>query len=272
MKKKLLALLFSLVFCFLLAVPAVSAQSDGFESEYARVQDLADLLTDSEENALTDKLDRLCPKLKMDIVIMTADTLDGQSIVAYADDTFDYGGFGYGEDKDGLLLLISMEDRNWYISTHGYGITAFTDAGIQYIGQEMKEDLSTGNYAAAFDTFTMLCNEFVLKARAGNPYDTHNLPREPLSLIWIPISIAVGTALSFLIVGSMKAKLKTVRFQAAASSYIKEGSLNITESRDMFLYHTVTRTERQKSSSSSGGSSTHTSSSGETHGGGGGSF
>ena len=272
MKKKLLALLFSLVFCFLLAVPAVSAQSDGFESEYARVQDLADLLTDSEESALTAKLDQLCPKLKMDIVIMTADTLDGQSIVAYADDTFDYGGFGYGEDKDGLLLLISMEDRNWYISTHGYGITVFTDAGIQYIGEQMKPDLSAGNYAAAFDTFLKLCNEFVLKARSGDPYDLHNLPREPFDLIWLPISIVVGFVIAFFAVGGMKAKLKTVRFQAAANSYMKEGSLNITDSRDLFLYHTVTRSARPKSSSSSGGSSTHTSSSGETHGGGGGSF
>jgi len=55
---------------------------------------------------------------------------------------------------------------------------------------------------------------------------------------------------------------------------MKSGSLNITESRDTFLYNTVTRTAKPKNtdSGSSGGSSTHTSSSGETHGGGGGKF
>ena len=51
-------------------------------------------------------------------------------------------------------------------------------------------------------------------------------------------------------------------------------SMNLTNSRELFLYRDVHRTERPKESSSSdsGGSSTHTSSSGTTHGGGGGSF
>mgnify|MGYP003283208164 FL=1 len=89
-------------------------------------------------------------------------------------------------------------------------------------------------------------------------------------MIWIPISIVIGVLLALIIVGSMKGKLKTVRAQAAANSYLKKDSLNITESSDLFLYHTVTRSEKQKDSDS--GSSTHTSSSGTTHGGGSGKF
>ena len=170
-----------------------------------------------------------------------------------------------------MLLLISMEDRDWYISTHGYGITAFTDAGIQYIGEQMGPDLSAGNYAEAFLTYCRLCDQFITQAREGNPFDTEDLPKEPLALFWIPISLIVGYVLAFLVVGSMRARLKTVRFQAAASSYLKTGSLNITESRDLFLYSTLSRTEKPKNNSS-GGSSTHTSSSGSTHGGGGGKF
>ena len=81
----------------------------------------------------------------------------------------------------------------------------------------------------------------------------------------------MGFVLSLIIVGRMKAKLKTVRFQSAANSYIKDGSLNINERRDLFLYNTVTRTAKPKADDSGGGSS-HTSSSGSTHGGGGGKF
>ena len=82
----------------------------------------------------------------------------------------------------------------------------------------------------------------------------------------------MGFVLSLIIVGNMKAKLKTVRFQAAASNYIKDNSLNINERRDLFPYNTVTRTAKPKNDDSGGGSSTHTSSSGTTHGGGGGKF
>ena len=251
MKKKILVILFSLVIGLCVSVPAFAAQTDGFASEYERVQDLADLLSDSEEAALLTKLDELCERQKMEIVVLTTDTLEGLTPRDYADD--------------------SMEDNDWYISTHGYGITVFTDAGIQYIGEQIKENLSGGDFSGAFDKFVGLCDDFITKARTGDPYDSHNLPKEPLALIWIPISIAVGVGLSFIIVGNMKAKLKTVRFQAAAGNYMKRGSLNVTESRDLFLYKTFTRTAKPKNNSSSG-SSTHTSSSGSTHGGGGGKF
>lgn len=271
MKKKILVIMISFVLCLCTAV-TVFAEDEGFANEYERVQDLAELLSDSEEKALIDKLNEISVRQKMEIVVLTTDTLEGFTPRDYADDIYDYGNFGYGENKDGVLLLISTEDNDWYISTCGYGITAFTDAGIQYIGEQMKEDLSYGNFAEAFDTYAELCDDFITQAREGNPYDTNNLPRKPLPLIWIPISLAIGICLSFLIVGTMKAKLKTVRFQSAAGNYIKNGSLNITESRDTFLYNTVTRTERPKNSDSSGGSSTHTSSSGTTHGGGGGKF
>ena len=91
-----------------------------------------------------------------------------------------------------------------------------------------------------------------------------------MSLIWIPISVVIGIVLSLIIVAIMKGKLKSVRSQAAANSYLKSGSLAITESNDLFLYHTVTQTRREKENSP--GSSTHTSSSGRTHGGGSGKF
>ena len=269
MKKKITALLFALVLCLCTAVPAFAA--DGFADEYYRVNDLADLLTDSEEAALLEKLDEISQRQKMDVTIATVNDLDGYASASeYADVVYEYCQYGYGAEKDGLLLLISMEDRDWAISTCGYGITAFTDAGIEYIGKQIKSDLSDGNYAAAFDTYANLCDEFITQARSGSPFDKGNLPREPLSMIWIPISIVIGVVLALIIVGSMKGKLKTVRQQAAANSYLKKESLAITESSDLFLYHTVDRTKREKDNDS--GSSTHTSSSGTIHGGGSGKF
>ncbi len=271
MKKKIIALVFALVLCLCTAAPALAVQ-DGFLNENVRVQDSAELLTESEESTLAAKLDEIRIRQKVDVVVVTTKTLNGQTPQAYADDYFDYNGFGYGENRDGVLLLISIEESDWYISTHGYAITAFTGAGIKYIGEQMQGELSNGDFSGAFDTFAGLSDEFITQAKEGNPYDTSNMPKEPLSLIWIPISIAIGVVLALIIVGCMKGKLKTVRSQAAANSYIKEGSLNITDSQDLFLYNNVTRTAKPKDNSSGGGSSTHTSSSGSTHGGGGGKF
>ena len=256
MKKRILAMIFVLVLCFCTVIPAFAVDADGFVSEYERVQDMAKLLSESEREALIKTLDELSERQKMDVIVVTTNTLDGKKPMGYADDIYDYCKYGYGEKRDGLLFLVSMEDRDWWISTCGYGITAFTDAGIQYIGEQMVEDLGDGNYAAAFNTFAELSDDFITKSREGEPYDKSNLPKGPLSIVWIVISILVGIGLAMFIVGRMKAQLKTVRFQAAAGDYMKSGSLNITESRDTFLYNTVTRTAKPKNtdSGSSGGS------------------
>ena len=270
MKKKVLTLLFSLVLCLCIATPAF-AQTDGFASEYERVQDLAGLLSDNEEASLVTKLNELSERQKMDIIVLTTDTLNGKTPRDYADDIYDYGNFGYGESRDGALLLISIEDNDWYISTCGYGITVFTDAGIEYIGKQIKGGLSDGDFAGAFDKFADLCDDFITQARTGEPYDIKNLPKEPLSLIWIPIAIVVGFVLSLIIVGGMKAKLKTVHSQKAAADYVKKGSMQLTAQQDLFLYNKIDRVKKEEKSSS-GDSTTHKSSSGTTHGGGRGKF
>lgn len=271
-QKKITAALAALLLAILFCIPAAAAEGTGagFTSEYPRLMDTADLLSDAEEQKLLNALDEVSERQKLEIVIITTDTLEGNDIVSFADDLYDHCQFGYGTDRDGVLLLISMEDRDWYMSTCGYGITAFTDAGIQYISGQMKADLSAGNYAAAFRTYIEKCDEFITQARTDKPFDKSSLPRKPMSAIWIPISLIVGIAIAVITVGGMKAELKTVRFQPKAKNYIRDGSLNIIQSRDLFLYRTVNRTEKSKNEDS--GSSTHTSSSGTTHGGGGGKF
>lgn len=274
MKKRISMILVLLILCFSMAVPVFAAggveDTDGFADEYYRLQDIAGVLTEEEASEIQKLLDEISVRLKFDLVIATVDNLEGCTVQDYADDWYDYCEFGYESNKDGALLLISMEERDWYISTCGYGITAFTDAGITYIGEQMGDDLSAGNYAEAFRTFVRFGNQFVTQARDGDPFDKSDLPKKPLSAIWIVISLAIGFGVAKIIVGSMKSQLKTVRAQAAASSYVREGSMNVTESRDLFLYHKVDRTEKPKNNSS--GSSTHKSSSGTRHGGGGGKF
>lgn len=272
MKKKL-AVIIGCLACCLSVVTPVAAETEGFANEYARVQDMADLLTDEEEAELTAQLDEISERQQVDVIVATTDTLEGATVVEYADDLYDYCGYGYGENADGLLLLISMEDRDWYITTCGYAITAFTDAGIAYIGGQMLSDLSEGYYAQAFSVYAQYCDDFITQARNGEPYDVNNMPKEPLSAMWILISIVVGVLIALIIVGVMKGQLKSVRPQPAANNYIRSGSMKVNDKRDLFLYHTVSRKAKPKESSSSGGgSSTHRSSSGRSHGGGGGKF
>lgn len=243
-----------------------------------RLMDMADLLSDDEESDLSSLLDEISKRQQVDIVVVTVDSMEGASAVVYADDYYDYNGYGYGDERDGILLLISMDERDWHISTHGFAITALTDAGQEYISEIFLNDLSMGDYAAAFTRFAGLCDDFITQARTGEPYDTDHLPNEPFEpLLSLVTAFAIAFIIALISTGIMKGQLKTVRSQTAADNYTKQDSMKLTKKSDLFLYKKVDRLEKTESSSSSsssssGGSQTHTSSSGATHGGSGGKF
>lgn len=259
--KKIISFLLVLTF-------AVVSATVSFAENFPRLVDDAELLNNYEETQITEKLDEISERQKTDIVIVTVDGLGGKSPRDFADDYFD-SGYGFGDNKDGILLLISMEERDWYISTRGFGITAFTNAGLEYIEEKIVPYMSDGDFYSSFEAFAQLCDEFITQAKTGEPYDVGNMPKEPLGFIWIVVAIGVGLVVALIVTGSMKSQLKNVRAKTEASDYVRKGSLNITNSRDLFLYRNVSRVRIQ---TNSGGSSTHRSSSGARHGGRGGKF
>lgn len=262
MNKKIIALLTAVLLLVVSILPVCATSSNPL------LVDNSDVLTDAQEVELSARLNELRDKYQFDFVVVTTDTFDGYTAQAYADDYFDYNGYGYGVDRDGSLFLIGVYEDYRYISTSGYGITAFTDAGIQYIGSQIVSDIQSGNYYEAIDEYIDLCDDFLAQANKGRAYDVNNLPRGPFKFFKnLLISLAVGFGLSLIVVLIMKSQLKSVRSQAAASSYVKANSMNVTLAREFFLYRHVDR--QKKADNNSGGSSTHTSSSGRTHGGGG---
>lgn len=266
MKKSIIYLILTLSMIFTVILP-VSA------SEYYPLFDEPDLLTDSEENELIAKLENICSQKQMEVVVAAFETIGDYTPMEYADDFYDYNGYGYGENRDGLVLIIVMDTSDWWISTRGSAIDAFTDAGIDYIGEQIVPYLSGGDYYGAFSRFVDQCAVFIDQANTGDPYNTHNLPKAPFDKgMAAVIALVAGLLIAAIYTASLKGQLKSVQAQRAAGNYVKNGSMNVTNSRDFFLYRHVDRTEKSSSSDSRSGSGTHTSSSGATHGGGGGKF
>ena len=83
------------------------------------------------------------------------------------------------------------------------------------------------------------------------------------------VSVGIGFLVALIATSSMKSQLKSVKFKKEANSYLKPGSMMITDARDMFLYRKVTYTPKANDNDKSG---SHSSSSGRSHSGTGGSF
>lgn len=240
------------------------------ERQLPRLVDAAGLLTEEQAERLTEKLDEISERQNFDVIIVTVDSLEGCTATQFADDTFDYNGFGTGDNHDGILLLISMEERDWAISTHGYGITVFTDAGQEYMVDNFIGHISNGDYYEGFDKFADLADQLITQAKTGVPYDINNLPKKPMSPVWILISILGGILIALIITGAMRSSLKSVSKQRAAGNYIVSTVMSPFANQDLYLYSVVTKQAKPKESE--GGSSTHISSSGTTHGGSSGKF
>lgn len=271
MIKRMMAMAAALLMVLMMAAPAFAA------AKLPLVVDQADLLTDSEEQQLSAKLKAIQQEQAFDVVILTVDDLDGKGAMNYADDYFYYKGYGQGSDRDGCLLLISMEDRDWWLTTSGFGIKAITDAGRGYMADQFLPYISDGDYYTGFDTFAGLCDDFLVQAKSGEPYDSGNLPKgDPPIAAGIGAGGIFGLIAAKLKMGRSKAQLKSKHHKTGARDYIShnDGAITTDEATDMFLFTNVTRVlmATPKSSGGGGGSVTHTHSSGHTFGGGGGKF
>lgn len=221
-----------------------------------RLVDDADLLSVDEEAELQAALDALSEQYSLDVVIVTVASTDGKTSMDYADDYFDYNGYR----EDGALLLVDTESRDCWISTSGSMIRILDDSAIDSVLDLIVDDLSNGFYDDAFETFIGECEYYIDVDINGVPFDFG------FTLI---VSLVIGFVIAFIVTGVMRGQLKSVRTKAAASDYVKTGSMNVTEASEFFLYRNVSRVRK---SSDSNGSSTHRSSSGRSHGGGGRSF
>ena len=249
----------------------------------ALVNDYADLLTDAEEAKLNNKLQKIKDRYGFDAVVVTTDSLNGMSAGDYADDFYDYSQYG----RDGILFLLDMGERTWYVSTKGKAIDYFTDYGIDEIADEMMDDLGDGNYYDAFVIYGDRVEEYIVNGNKGDIIDNGNEKKEksrfgPLNVL---MSAAVGAISSLVTSLSLKSRMRNTSRQHFARNYIVGNSFYINGASDMLVNRHVTRTHRPRRDDSfgnnnthtsfgggGGGSHTHTSSSGSTHGGHGGHF
>lgn len=252
------------------------------------VVDNAGLLSDEELYSLTEQIRSLRDALELEIVIVTTYGTDGKGAQSYADDFYDKNGYGYGESNTGILLLLDMEQREWYMSTCGDAIYIFTDFGLDQLGQTILPWLSQGDYYQAFRCWLEALPEYAEAYRDSSPIDGYVQPDEydspygdeiyyyddhvGIRIQPFPIALVIGLVAAAITILVMRSRMNTARLQSGAVDYLKEGSFHLRQRSDMFLYSRVSRTARPKNTSSGGGSSVHRSSGGVSHGGRGGRF
>ncbi len=226
------------------------------------VVDLANEFSADDIQRLEQMAAKTGAKYNMDLVIVTTRDTGGASSMEFADDFFDYNGYGVGDTRDGVLFLIDFANRQTWISTSGNAIEKLTDARIEDILDDVYagNKMASGDYAGAAEAFLTSTG----KVLQGNTLSLID------GLIGLFASGATGLGFFASTKNSYKGKPRPNIFEYRGNSIVSMGL--VTD--NLINQFTTSRVIAVPTSNNNrpfggGGSSTHTSSSGRTHGGGG---
>ncbi|MBE5999236.1 MAG: TPM domain-containing protein [Sarcina sp.] len=114
-----------------------------------RVVDVADLFSDREEAQMEARLSEIRSELGKDIVIFTDVSTYGLSRSVYAADFYDFNGYGIGEDREGVCLMVCMDpqDRGWWCCCTGpETMGLYTETVANQIDDLLYEYMRAGEY------------------------------------------------------------------------------------------------------------------------------
>lgn len=173
-------------FLILLGSLAVKAQNFPEPMRPARaVNDFAGMLSPAEQARLEQKLRNFNDTTSSAIVVVTVNSTNGMDVAQYTTELAHKWGVGRADVDNGLVLLVSKNDRTINIST-GYGLEgAVPDAlAKRIIEQEIKPRFREGNFYAGLDAAT----DTIIKLASGE-YQAEDVGEEapPPGAIVLPI-------------------------------------------------------------------------------------
>lgn len=221
------------------------------------VVDDAGLLSSQEKVDLMDGCIQFREETGMELAIVTVNSLDGKSAIAYADDYYDTH-----YSPNGILLLISMGEREWYISTAGTAIEAFDEIDLMCMEDSLMKYLPDAQYYDAFCQFL-----------SDVDYYATNEPVSDFTASFL-IALPIGLIVAGIVLLIMRGMMNTKAPKHSADDYMAQNSYQLIRNQDLFLYSNISKVPRpqQNNSSSSSSGGVHRSSSGARHSGRGGKF
>ena len=262
MKKRFLTLLAVLCIVCCLTAPALAADT--------YIMDDADLLSNEEEQTLLSDCMEAETTYACGVYIVTV-----QDFTVYgSNDPYEAAtklytqyDLGVGENRDGILLMLSMAERDYSVVTHGYYANAvFDNSTLDEICSGFLSEFRFDDWYNGFASFTEDClaelrvYEINQKNYYGEDYQSYYNPGT-LSLderllhmpesYWLVV-LLVPPVIALVVVLIMKRGMRTAGIATRAGAYIPKGGVDLRVRQDAYT-HTTTRVIHHESNHGSGG-------------------
>ena len=243
MKRKLSILLLIVLLSALLLVPVQA------EEQLSYVTDDAGLLTYDEWIELEELCDAVSTKYQCGVYIVTVDDFTefgSDDVFEVTYDIYHEYTLGKGEERNGLILLLSMYERDYALFVYGDDAEyAFNMTGQIMLEEEFLPYFGENDWFGGFEAYVSACRDYLALAAVGEP-----VRGNPIYLILPAVGVSFIIALIICLI--LRAGMKSVHTKSDADSYVS-GALALTQKRDQYTHTTETR--RKIESSSGSGSS-----------------
>lgn len=255
----------------LLLICCLSTAAFAADPQLYHVTDEAELFTIEQWQALEQRATDISEKYNFGVYIITVedfrDYSNTSNIEKFAVKLYDDYGLGYGDDRAGVTLLLSMEQRDYNLDFNSKrSKEIFTEAGRDWMENRFLLYFRADDFYNGFNEYLNTCEEYLEAAQNGEPVgqgQPSSADEGKLSPAFALIPGAIAALLAGILTSAPMHSAKTKR---DADQYVVHGGLNLRRRSDMFLHRSVSRRPRETQQSSSGGSGSHHYSSGSHSG------
>ena len=228
------------------AEPAAAASGTQQQLDY--VTDSAGLLSADQYEALNEQARAISEQYQCGVYIVTVDDYQRYTsgdVYDCATELYNKYNLGYGDTKDGVLLLLSMADRDYTLIAHGdKGNAAFTDYGKERMADSFLRYFGRDDWKGGFSDYLSSSSQFLEMEANGEPYDNYdgNGGEGPSKAARTGVVLGVPTVISGLVNRMQSRKMKSVRSRTNASAYAAPSGLVLHGKQDRYTHSTESRT------------------------------
>lgn len=228
---------------FLLCIVSFSFTVIHADNEY--ITDHAGILTIEQTDALNTYAEKISKQYECGIYVVTTVSHTGD-IHNMADDLYhNQYHLGYGEEKDGIMLLISVVERDYALLVNGEK----AENAFQYTEDLKKaflDDFKEDNYQSGIQRYLETCSYHLEEAALGKPVKPS---------IWssLLIILAVSASIAGIITLILYKLNKNVRNAETAAVYTS-GTVSVSNRYDQYTHTTTTSSTIQRNTSNNGSS------------------
>lgn len=253
MKNKILKIsALTLVLAVIFSIFSINIFADSTQRQY--VYDPVYLLNDSQYAELNALAAETSEKYGCAVHFVVTDdpSVNLDNIQYYAEDLYlANDALGYGQGKDGVMLVLGTYDRCYWLLAYGEkGNFAFTDYAKDWMSGHFVDEFSDDDWYDGFKDYITDCDYILAEAAKGTPVDIYY--DEDVGVEAYGIALIIGLIAAIIVCSIFRAQMRTANIATRATDYINRAAVDITNRHHLFRFSTVTRTKIESNNSHSG--------------------